>query len=123
MKTKILSACLGITFLINFSLGINIAIRKPVCERVHLDDIDRSKNIITSEEMAKDIAELYIKKQEEYKNYEEDFTYEIECFFDEEKYKWWICYTTIPPEGIYLLDGEFAIGVRKDTGMLTNIPR
>ena len=125
MKIKILSVCLGITFLINFSLGINIVIRKPVCERVHLDDINRSKSIITNEKMAKDIVELYIRKKEEYKNYENKLglTYEVECFFDEEKYKWWICYTTIPPEGIYLLDGEFAIGVRKDTGMLTNIPR
>lgn len=123
MKTKILSVCLGITFLINLSLGINIAIRKPVCERVHLDDIDRSKNIITNEEMAKDIVELYIKKQEEYKDYEEDLTYEIECFFSEQNYEWVVGYTAIPPEGVYILDGEFAIRVRKDTGMLTQIPR
>ena len=117
MKTKILSACLGITFLINFSLGINIAIRKPVCERVHLDDIDRSKNIITSEEMAKDIAELYIKKQENNEN-RLALTYEVVSFFDEQEYVWVVGYTAIPPEGIYIVDGEFAVRVRKDTGML-----
>ena len=120
MKTKILSACLGITFLINFSLGINIAIRKPVCERVHLDDINRSKSIITNEKMAKDIVELYIRKKEEYKNYENRLalTYEVVSFFDEQEYVWVVGYTAIPPEGIYIVDGEFAVRVRKDTGML-----
>ena len=120
MKTKILSACLGITFLINFSLGINIAIRKPACERVHLDDINRSKSIITNEKMAKDIVELYIRKKEEYKNYENrlGLTYEVVSFFDEQEYVWVVGYTAIPPEGIYIVDGEFAVRVRKDTGML-----
>lgn len=129
MKIKVLygSFCVSVCTIIVLSLYI--VNREPICERLHLDEIDRTKNIVSDEEMAKDIAELYIRGREKKENYEgEDIrslevTYNVEVIFNEKDYEWIVGYTTIPPEGHYILDGEFAIRIRRDNGMVDPISR
>lgn len=53
--------------------------REPVCERAHLDEIDRSKELIPDEETALKIADAIISVDKE-AEWDEDFTYEVSCF-------------------------------------------
>lgn len=124
MCTKTISVCLGISWLVILLLSINIFTRDPVCERRHLDEIDKSKDVISSEEMAKKIVEIYERNCEEYKNYESaKAQYAVNVIYFEQQYEWVVQFQAIVPEGQFILDGFYDVGVRRDTGMLSQIPR
>lgn len=126
MKEKVLFLCLGISFIIIFLLGVNIIVRTPVCNRMHLDDIDRKKDVVSDEKMALEIAELYISERENYMNkvvrtnyVEDECEYDVEVTFNEQNYEWMVAYKVIQPGGSsFVLDGEFAVRIRRDNGML-----
>lgn len=124
MRTKIIYIYLGISYCIILFLSINLIIRKPICDRIHIDDIDRTKDVISDQEMAIKIVELYESWSEKYKNHESNgIQYEIEVIYDEQQYEWIVMFQVIVPEGHTVLDGYYDIGVRRDNGMLSQIPR
>ncbi len=131
MKVKIPYIYLGISYCIILLLSVNILTRKPVCERIHIDEIDRTKNVVSNEEMAIKIVELYENWSEKYKNHEGnngsnasmEMPYEIEVIYDEQQYEWIVQFQAIVPDGHSILDGYYDIGVRRDNGMLSSIPR
>lgn len=128
MKEKVLFLCLGISFITIFLLGANIIVRTPVCNRVHLDDIDRKKDVVSDEKMALEISELYITEREDYMNQvvrtnyhyvEDEYEYDVAVTFNEQNYEWMVAYKVIQPGGSsFVLDGEFAVRIRRDNGML-----
>ncbi len=124
MCTEILSICLTVSCVVILFLSQYICKREPVCERIHLDEIDESKDIISSEEMARKIVEIYERNCEEYKNRGSDESqYDVNVIYFEQQYEWVVQFQAIAPEGYFVLDGYYDIGVRRDNGMLSQIPR
>lgn len=114
-KLKIIYVGLGISIIMIVFLSVKIYTRKPVCERTHVDDIDRTKDLVPDAEMAKKIVDLYhdaMKRQETDK-----YDYNVKVYFEEEKYVWIVWYDIIIPEGVYLFDGGYGGWVRRDNGM------
>lgn len=116
MKTKILSALLGISMLVIVVLSIYIIKVKPECERAHIDDIDRNRYIkYFDEEMAREIADLVTGIE----NSDEVADYEVEIEFDEQSFEWVVRYISKrTPEA----DGEdesITVRIRKDNGIIT----
>lgn len=103
-KLKIIYVGLGISIIIIAFLSVKIDTRKPVCERTHVDDIDRTKDLVPDEEMAKKIVDLY---HDAMNSPETDkYDYNVSVYFEEERYVWIVWYDIIIPEGVYLFDGE-----------------
>ena len=128
LKEKILTLCLGISFTIILLLSINIIVRQPVCNRMHLDDIDKKRDVVTDKRMALEISELYLREREDYMNQEvrtnyhnveDKYKYDVEVTFNEQDYEWMVAYRVIQPGGsIFVLDGEIAVRIRRDNGMV-----
>lgn len=118
MKVKVLYVCLCISILICASLGHYIVKHKPVCERVHLDDIDRTKDVVPDEETALRIAEAIVDSHE-YWEWEEDVDYEVEILFNEMNYEWSVQWQPPIPEGAIMLDGGKTVFIRRDTGAIS----
>ena len=118
MKMKILYSCLGIFFLIILSLGNHIVKQEPVCEREHLDEIDRTKDIVPNEETARKIAESIIEADKQW-IWEENIIYEIDITFNELNYEWFVDYHPEIEEGAYWLDGGKNVRIRRDNGLVT----
>lgn len=117
MKTKILYCSLCISIIVIVILCQCIETREPVCMRVHVEDIDRTKDIVPNEEIAKKIVELYFTKKEG--GEDSPYNYNIQVKYDEEKYEWIIGYFIIQSEEHWVLDGDISFGVRRDNGMVT----
>ena len=107
--------------------------RKPVCNRKHLDDIDREMDLVPDKEMALKISELYIREREDYLNQtvrtdyhsvEDKYEYDIKVIFNEQDYEWMVAYKVIQPGGsVFVLDGETAVRIRRDNGMVSTTSR
>lgn len=114
MKTKILFGGWMLSIFIIIILGTYIVKSEPKCDRKHLDEIDRSKELIPDEETALKIADAIISVDKDVE-WDEDFTYEVSVSFDEETYEWLVMYApTIP--GKVVFDGGNYIWIRKDNG-------
>ena len=116
MKRKILYICLAILMLIDGALVNYILEREPVCDRTHLSDVDRTKDIVPDEETAIRIAEANLKTKISGWNSHGDIDYQIEVIYDEPSYEWIVIYEVAPPEGKFVLDGTKVLGVRRDYG-------
>lgn len=118
MKTKILFGGWLLSILIIIILGTYIVKSEPKCERKHLDEIDRSKELVPDEETALKIADAIISGDKDVE-WDEDFTYEVSVSFDEETYEWLVMYApTIP--GKVVFDGENISGLEKIMDTFTN---
>ncbi len=120
MKKSVLIICLGLSFLVNALLCNYIAKRQPVCERRHLEDINRTGNLIPDEETAKKIAEVIIDADENWV-WDEGYTYYADVKFDEESYEWVVSYYPKLPPGAIMLDGEKIVWIRKDNGLIEKV--
>lgn len=116
MKYKILFCGWLLSIFIIIILCVYIVKREPVCEQVHLDVIDRSKELIPDEETALKIADAIISVDKDVE-WNEDFTYEVSVSFDEEAYEWLVTYGPTMP-GKVIFDGGKYIWIRKDTGQV-----
>lgn len=116
MKTKILSVLLGLSIMLMTILGIYTVNVQPICKRIHIGKLDRSREIIyLDEEMAREIADLVLGIEKD----EEDTDYEVETVFDEQRNEWVVRYVPEIEEGS---DGEhesMTVRIRKDNGIIT----
>ena len=116
MKRKILYICLGILMLIDGALVNYILEREPVCDRAHLSDVDRTRDIVPDAETAIRIAEANLKMKISGWGSHEDIDYQVEVTYDEPSYEWIVTYEVVPPEGGVVLDGKKVLGIRRDYG-------
>lgn len=108
----ILTAC---SVLLNIALGTYI--RKPNCEHVHLDEIDRSKDVVPNENTAEKLAEVFIGSQEG--KWIKGREHGIEISYDDQRYEWIISYdpnVNAEEEGTIVLDGGRTVWIRRDYG-------
>lgn len=118
MKTKILYFCLGISVLLNIFFAKYIEKREPECGHVHLDTVDRTKEVVSDEIAAKRIAELFLNRGDGFGLIErEDIIYDVEICFNEPSYEWIVIFEPKTLEGGLVLDGGRIVGVRKDNGV------
>lgn len=102
----------GVTMSINIMFGIYIVKREPVCEHIHIDVIDRSKDVVSDEEMAVKIAKILL--SDGYEKYKGKYIVDIETSFNEASYEWIVIFTLKTLDGRSLLDGIRIVGVRRD---------
>lgn len=113
MKSKFLYACLGISVCMNIYLGSYTLMNPPVCDRVHVDVIDRTKDSYGKEE-AVGLAAASIGLYEDWET-REDPAYDVEVVENAETYEWIVTFTPREPgEG-----EEKRIGIRRDIGIIT----
>lgn len=112
----ILTAC---SVLLNIALGTYI--RKPNCEHVHLDEIDRSKDVIPNENTAEKIAEIFMKSQEGALAWGEGIEYGVDVSYDDQNYEWIVYYDANAnvEDGYMILDADKKIWIRRDYGIIT----
>lgn len=121
---KNLNIYLSISLLIIFLLILNIYTRKPECNRVHSEYINRNKDVIFNEEMAVKIVELYLYREDAgILELLRDFEYDVQVSFDDQKYEWIVHFNAILPNHKILLDGSRTIWIRRDTGIITDFHR
>ena len=113
MNMKFLYACLGVSVFMNIFLGVYTLVNPPVCERIHIDVIDRTKDYYEKEEAARLAAASF--GLEEGWETKENGVYDVEVEENPETYEWIVIFTPKNPE-----DGvETRIGVRRDIGIIT----
>lgn len=66
MRIKILYLCFMLSFFINAILSIYLLKRKPVCGHIHMEDIDRTRDVIPDEEAAIKLAKENLFYEEDY---------------------------------------------------------
>lgn len=121
---KNLNIYLSISLLLIFLLMLNIYTRKPECNRVHSEYINRNKDVILNEEMAVKIVELYLYREDAgILELHRDFEYDVQVSFDDQKYEWIVRFNAILPNHKILLDGNRTIWIRRDTGIITDFHR
>lgn len=108
-----------ISFCLIIVLGIYTVKVKPECERVHVDDIDRTREIkYLDDEMAREIANV-VMGIDNVSVGEEDTGYEVEVIFDEQNYEWVVSYISkevMETSGTYETK---SVRIRKDNGIIT----
>ena len=121
---KNLNIYLGISIITTFLLILNLFLNKPVCERIHFVDADRSKNAIANAETSQKIVEFYLYSEEAgiLRLYEE-FDYDVEVTYDEQNYEWIVHFSARLQDGRYVLDGSRTVWIRRDNGRITNVSR
>lgn len=92
MKKEILLILTLCSVLMNIALGMELCTRKPNCEHVHLDEIDRTKDVVPNEKVAEQIAEIFIRSQEDHLTWGRGIEYGVEVTYDESRYEWMIHY-------------------------------
>ena len=118
MKTGFLYVCFALSFLINMVLSIHLLKREPVCGHVHLDEIDRTKDVIPDEETA-----LRLAKEKLIHPMADSFVYEYHVFFNEPSYEWIVFIEARAKDGGFVLDGGDYLWLRRDYGTLSNYRR
>ncbi len=113
MKNKILSLWFGLSLL----LIVNIINCKPECERLHLYDVEKGRNIIPDEETAKEIAYILVEANSGFEDSE--FYYEAEVSFNEETKEWEVIFSPRTYDGKFILDGEKIVHLNRDSGIVT----
>lgn len=119
MKIRILTVLLGISILLIIILVIYTVEVEPECERLHLNDINRSEDIdYLDEEMARKLADIVTGAESGFIN-DEKIRYDVEIDFDEQSYEWVVSY--VPKEA--KMDNEAyldkVVRIRKDNGIIT----
>ena len=115
MKTKLLYICLGISILINILIGIHIVRREPACTYTHLDEVDRTKDVIPDAEAAKKIAEVYLDNGGRF-GLSKNIIYECYIIFNDPTYEWIVDFSP----GDTCLDGGRTVWLRRDNGILSD---
>lgn len=89
---------------------LNIYTRKPECNRVHSEYINRNKDVIFNEEMAVKIVELYLYREDAgILELHRDFEYDVEMEKSSQSIK----------EMEYDSQETKIVRIRKDNGMIT----
>ena len=117
-KNKILFVCLVISYLIIGILYIYLVKYELVCERVHINDVDKGRDIITDEEAAEKIAYALVEGK---LGVEESGKYQTKVTFDQRTNEWEVLFYQITPEGAYVLDAGGVIKIKRDSGIVTDI--
>lgn len=115
MENKILYICLGISLFTSIFLGIYITKCEPVCERIHLDVIDRSIDYISDEQMAIDIAEACLGLDENWE-LQKNPIFDVKVIYSEESYEWIVVFL---PRDLEKVEKRI-IGIRRDYGNITD---
>ena len=113
MKLRFIYACLGISICMNIFLGSYTLMNPPVCDRVHINVIDRTKDYYEKEEAAR-LAAARFGLEEDWET-QENPVYDVKVVEKTETYEWMVIFTPRnPAEG-----EETRIGVRRDIGIIT----
>ena len=114
MWEEALCICLGLSVFTNvFLIGYSITY-EPQCERMHLEDINRKKDRVPSEEMAKGLAGASIGLEDDWEE-QDNFFYVVECSYNEERYEWIVIFT---PRDVGAVEKR-VVGIRRDLGLIT----
>lgn len=105
-------------------LILNLFFNKPVCERSHFDNADRTMNVIANEEMAQKIVEIHLYREDAgiLRLYEE-LDYDVDVTFDEQNYEWIVHFSAKMPDGYFAVDSGRTVWLRRDNGRVTNVSR
>ena len=122
MKVKMICVCFAISILVNIMLCINIMERKPVCGNEHMDNVDRTKDVVPDERAARQIAEilLSIGKADGKKD---NIIYDCKVIFHEQSYEWIVFFFAKSLDGKDYMDGGQMIWIRRDYGTIVNYCR
>lgn len=118
MKRKIIYICLSASILINALLVIHVINMDPLCEHIHYDDIDRTKDIVPDEETARRMAEAVLRMEKSAWGLKEDCNYYTDINYNEAGHEWIVYFDLNPPGEVGILDAERIAGVRRDNGMV-----
>lgn len=115
-KNRILFICLGISYLIIGILYIYLLKYELICNRVHINDVDKGRNIIPDAETAEKIAYALVEGNLGFKVSE---IYEVKVIFDQQTSEWEVLFYQITPEGKYVLDAGGVVKIKRDSGIVT----
>lgn len=121
MKKYVILFLILCSVLLNMILGTYLSIREPKCEHIHLDEIDRTKNVIPNEKVAKKIAEIFMKSQEGKLAWGRKIEYGVEVTYDDQNYEWIVFFDANAnvEEDYVILDANKKIWIRRDYGIIT----
>lgn len=124
MYKKIINRLLNIYLIISvftiLFLGVCLETREPKCEREHLDDIDRTKDVIPDAETAKRLVEIFFYREDAgIMRMYEHIEYNVDVDFDEQKYQWIVSFM---PKKL-ILDANGTAWVSRDKGVIMDISR
>ena len=117
-KNRILFICLGVAYLIIGILYIYLVKYGLVCERVHINDVDKGRDIIADEETARKIAYALVEGK---LGFEESKKYQTEVSFNQRTNEWEVFFHQMTPEGAFVLDAGGVIRIERDSGIVTEI--
>ena len=109
MKRIKLCIILIISVLVNVVLCIDIINNKPVCERMHPDEIDRTYSSVPDEAMARKLADVIFGQETVGREIQE---YDITMEFDEKSNEWEFIYGITEDENLN-------VRIRKDSGEIS----
>lgn len=109
MKQIKLCIILMISVLVNVILCVDIICNKPVCERTHPDEIDRTYSSVPDEAMARKLADVIFGQETVGRGVEE---YDLIMGFDEQSCEWEFVYEIAEDE-------ELNVRIRKDSGEIS----
>lgn len=121
MKKNIFLFLTLCSVLLNIALGIYLDMREPKCEHIHLDEIERTKNVIPNEKVAEKIAEIFMNSQEGKLAWGHGIEYGVDVTYDDQNYEWVVYYDANAnvEEGLMILDANKKIWIRRDYGIVT----
>lgn len=121
MRKEILLTLTLCSVLVNIALGTELCTRKPNCEHIHLDEIDRTKDVIQNANVAEKIAEIFMKSQEGKLAWGKEIEYGVDVAYDEQNYEWIVYYDANAnvEENHMILDASKTIRIRRDYGIIT----
>ena len=103
----------GLSLLANILLGIYLIRVKPVCERYHIDEIDRSYEVVPDETMAREIADAVEMERIDSGDKAE---YDVVVDFNSQSNEWEVAYEFAESGGRSKKD---IVCIRKDNGLIT----
>ena len=109
---------LGISLFVNILLSVYMVKREPVCERVHLDDVSRERNVIPDEKTARQIAYIIVESNF---GFEENYFYDPFISYDEDTGEWEVSYLKRTKEGGFILCGGMMVRIDRNSGMITEL--
>lgn len=125
MKFKIQYIFFILSIVLNLVMIIYLVTWKPECDRPHLDEINRMKDIVPDEAAAEKIARYSVRAGGSAGDFamsddEEFVVYDADVTFIEQTNEWIVDFTAHSPEGGQMIfDGISLVGVRRDNGYFT----
>ncbi len=125
MKIKIIGICFILSVLLNLMLCISITERKPVCGNKHMDNVDRTKDVVPDAKAAREIAGILlgVGKADAKSGQTGNIVYDCRVFFHEPSYEWIVFFYARTPEGEDYMDGGQTVWIRRDYGTVVNYCR